>query len=146
MLKLEHSPVLGRVIRLDDLDTLGVSTQTLAEEAIARGRVGARRAALVDYFYEEMRIMHGILTTWIKDILRYIVEHAGADDAGRARPRRPAWRGCSRRTRSARRRGDRCREAIAGRDAARPRSTGSTRCASSSRTRTRCWSRGSRTC
>ena len=29
--------------------------------------------------------MHGILTTWIKDILRYIVEHAGADDASAAR-------------------------------------------------------------
>ena len=37
---------------------------------------------LVDYFYEEMRIMHGILTTWIRDILRYIVAHAGADDTG----------------------------------------------------------------
>jgi hypothetical protein len=35
----------------------------------------------VDYFYEEMRIMHGILTTWIKDILCYIVAHAGADDS-----------------------------------------------------------------
>ena len=82
MLKLEHSPILGRPIRLDDLDTLGVSTQTLAEEAIAETlhATSLHASALVDYFYEEMRIMHGILTTWIKDILRYIVEHAGADD------------------------------------------------------------------
>jgi hypothetical protein len=79
MLKLEHSEAIGRVLRLDGLDTLGISTQTLAEEAIERGdREQAR--ALADYFYEEMRIMHGILTTWITDILRYIVEHAGADD------------------------------------------------------------------
>lgn len=79
MVNLEYSPVLGRVIRLDDLETLGVSTQTLAEEVIAAGR-WEEAAALVDYFYDEMRIMHGILTTWIKDILRYIVAHAGATD------------------------------------------------------------------
>ena len=84
MLRLEHSDAIGRVLRLDDLSTLGVSTQTLAEEAIARGDWEQARS-LVDYFYEEMRIMHGILTTWIRDILRYIVEHTGADDAGRAR-------------------------------------------------------------
>ena len=44
MLKLEHSEAIGRVLRLDDLDTLGVSTQTLAEEAIAHGdwATGAR--------------------------------------------------------------------------------------------------------
>ena len=79
MLKLEHSEAIGRVLRLDDLDTLGVSTQTLAEEAMNQGD-WERARALVDYFFEEMRIMHGILATWIKDILRYIVEHAGADD------------------------------------------------------------------
>jgi len=80
LLKLVHSPILGRVVRLDDLDTLGISTQTLAEEAIARGD-REQAIALVAYFYEEMRIMHGILATWIRDILRYITEHAGADDA-----------------------------------------------------------------
>jgi hypothetical protein len=80
MLKLEHLPILGRVIRLDDLDTLGISTQTLAEQAIAEGR-WEEAAALVAYYHDEMRIMHGILTTWIKDILRYIIEHAGATDA-----------------------------------------------------------------
>jgi hypothetical protein len=79
MVKLEHSPLLGRLIRLDDLETLGVSTQTLAEEAIGWGDWDQARV-LADYFYEEMRIMHGILTTWIRDILRYIVEHSGADD------------------------------------------------------------------
>jgi len=81
MLKFEHSDAIGRVLRLDDLSTLGVSTQTLAEDAIARGDWEQARR-LVDYFYEEMRIMHGILTTWIRDILRYVVEHSGADDAG----------------------------------------------------------------
>ena len=82
MLRLEHSEAIGRVLRLDDLDTLGISTQTLAEEAVVRGDWEQARS-LVDYFYEEMRIMHGILTTWIRDILRYIVAHGGADDGAR---------------------------------------------------------------
>jgi hypothetical protein len=78
LVRLEYRPVLGRTIRMDDLDTLGVGTQTLAEDAIAAGDwEGA--AALVRYYYDEMRIMHGILTTWIQDIQRYIVEHAGAE-------------------------------------------------------------------
>ena len=79
MFKLECSPILTRLIRVDDLETLGLSTQTLAEEAIGWGD-WEQAQALVDYFYDEMRIMHGILTTWIRDILRYIVEHSGADD------------------------------------------------------------------
>lgn len=80
MLRLEYNALLGRTIRLDDLDTLGTSTQTLAEEALAR-KDWALARELIAYFYDEMRIMHGILTTWIRDILRYIVEHSGADDA-----------------------------------------------------------------
>jgi hypothetical protein len=80
MLKLERNEILGRIIRLDDLDTLGVSTQTLAEQAIIEGRWDDA-AALAVYYHDEMLRMHGILTTWIKDILRYIVDRAGAGDA-----------------------------------------------------------------
>ncbi len=80
MVRLEFRPVLDRVIRMDDLDTLGVSTQTLAEEAIA-GQAWTQAAELVRYYYEEMRIMHGILTTWLQDIARYIMEQAGAAGA-----------------------------------------------------------------
>jgi hypothetical protein len=116
VLKLEYSLILNRTIRLDDLDTLGVSSQTLAEQAMRDGDWESA-AALVDYFYEEMRIMHGILTVWIKDILRYIVEHAGADDgaacaasSGIARMLETYPLGQAPRVR--------CQEAIAGRDAA----------------------------
>jgi len=52
MLKLEHSEAIGRVLRLDDLDTLGVSTQTLAEQAIDKGDWEQVRA-LADYFYDD---------------------------------------------------------------------------------------------
>jgi hypothetical protein len=79
MLKLEHNHILGRALRIDDLDTLGVSTQTLAEEAIRAGRVD-EAIALVDYFHQEMRIMHTIMRTWLTDITRYIIARGGPSD------------------------------------------------------------------
>lgn len=79
MIRLEYSPRLDRMLRLDDLDTLGVSSQTLAEEAVQTGRVD-EALALVDYFHQEMRIMHDILITWLTDIERYIIAHSGTPE------------------------------------------------------------------
>jgi len=76
MLRLEFNATLGRQIRMDDLQTLGISSQTLAEEAIRAGRK-EEAIALVDYFYQEMRIMHDILITWLEDIMRYILARRG---------------------------------------------------------------------
>ena len=76
MIKLEYNDRLGRTLRMDDLETLGTSTQTLAEEAIQAGRVD-EAVALVDYFHQEMRIMHDILITWLTDIVRYIIVRNG---------------------------------------------------------------------
>ncbi len=82
MLRLEHNAVLDRTLRVDDLDTLGVSTQTLAEEAIRASRA-EEAIALVDYFHQEMRIMHTIMRTWLTDITRYIIARGGpSDNAG----------------------------------------------------------------
>ncbi|HSN73930.1 MAG TPA: hypothetical protein VL334_02420 [Anaerolineae bacterium] len=82
MLKLEHNAVVNRTLRVDGLETLGVSTQTLAEEAIRAGRVD-EAVALVDYFHQEMRIMHTIMRTWLTDITRYIIARGGpSDNAG----------------------------------------------------------------
>ena len=82
MVKLEHNAVVNRMLRVDDLDALGVSTQTLAEEAIRAGRVDDA-VALVDYFHQEMRIMHTIMRTWLTDITRYMVARGGpSDNAG----------------------------------------------------------------
>lgn len=79
MLKLEHNAVLGRLLRTDDLSTLGISTQTLAEEAILAGRTD-EAMALVDYFHQEMRIMHGILVTWLTDISRYVIARGSREE------------------------------------------------------------------
>ena len=83
MVKLEYNQILGRTLRLDDLDTLGVSSQTLAEAAIEAGRID-EAIALVDYFHQEMRIMHHIMITWLTDISRYIIQRGG--QAGSAGP------------------------------------------------------------
>jgi len=78
--KLEHSQTIGRVLRLDDIDTMGVSSQTLAEEAINAGDTKLA-ADLVRYFHTEMDIMNNIMNTWIQDTARYIILKSGADEA-----------------------------------------------------------------
>lgn len=62
------SPILGRRIRQDGLDTLGISTQTLAEDAIRAGRWDVA-ADLADYMASELRIMNDVLFVWLADIL-----------------------------------------------------------------------------
>jgi hypothetical protein len=76
-LKHTRSEAIGRELRLDDIDTIGTSSQTLAEEAIRAGR-DEEAVTLVNYFLREMQIMHSIMTTWVKDIIRFIVEKSGA--------------------------------------------------------------------
>jgi hypothetical protein len=82
-LKLQHSQSIGRTLRLDDIDTIGISTQTLAEEAIHAGHDDEARA-LIDYFLKEMQIMRHIMNTWAQDIIRYLMEKSGADAGNEA--------------------------------------------------------------
>lgn len=77
------SALLGRPIRQDGLETLGISTQTLAEAAIAEGRWDLA-AELCEYFATEIATMNAILFTWLADILEFRLARAGAteDDLG----------------------------------------------------------------
>jgi hypothetical protein len=59
---------LGRRIRTDGPATLGVSTQTLAEQALRRGDL-AVAADLVRYFCEEMTRIDDAVLTWLVEIL-----------------------------------------------------------------------------
>jgi len=80
MLKLEYVENVGRLLRMDDIATIGVSTYTLLEELIATGRK-AEAVALADYYHRELRIMHNILMTWAQDIIRFMVKRdTGADN------------------------------------------------------------------
>ena len=80
MLRLEHNDNLGRVIRIDDISTIGVSTYTMLEEAIRGGRE-QEALALADYYLSELRIMHNILMTWAQDIIRFMIRRdTGAEN------------------------------------------------------------------
>jgi hypothetical protein len=70
------SPALGRPIRQDGLETLGTSTQTLAEEALVGGHWDLADE-LTRYFATEIAIMNGILFTWLMDIVDDRFERAG---------------------------------------------------------------------
>jgi len=78
--KIARSETIGRVLRLDDIETIGVSSQTLAEEAIGAGDT-LLALNLIRYYHTEMRIMHNIMRTWIQDTIRFITEKSGASGA-----------------------------------------------------------------
>lgn len=81
---LEGSPVqwcapLGRRIRADGLETLGTSTQTLAERSIA-ARNWDVAADLAEYFLDEMTRINDALFTWLPVILAEAAPAPGAAD------------------------------------------------------------------
>ncbi len=75
------SPVLGRPIRQDGLDTIGISTQTLLEEALAAGHWDLA-AELAAYYVAEIRIMNDALFTWLADIVDYRLSRETTVPAG----------------------------------------------------------------
>lgn len=79
-LKLAYSKAIGKVIRQDDLTTLGVSSQTMAEQSIAEGRWD-EAAAVTEYFMQELRMMGGVMYTWMECTMRDVFEILGTKDA-----------------------------------------------------------------
>src|SRR6187399_163080 len=69
---IRMSRILGRPIRQDGLDSIGISTQTLIEDALEAGR-WELAAELAGYYVAEIRIMNDVLFTWIADILDFRV-------------------------------------------------------------------------
>src|SRR5690606_36152972 len=72
MLRLEFNRHLGRLLRMDDIDTIGRSTYSLIEEAIREGRRD-EVLQLTPYYVKELQIMHEILMVWAQDIMRYMI-------------------------------------------------------------------------
>lgn len=83
MTHLEWSDTLGRLIRKDDWEQLGVPTQEKLKEAIAAGRTD-EALALVDYLVGGVRSMHNVLTDWVWALLTWVAREYGEDEAGRA--------------------------------------------------------------
>ena len=78
---IRHSEILGRPLRQDGLDTLGMSTQTWIEVAVEEGRWDLA-LELTEYFAREIAIMNDVLFVWITDIIDYRMERAGATETG----------------------------------------------------------------
>lgn len=78
MSMLGHSELLGRRIRQDGPETLGVSTLTLVERAVADRRFHLA-ADLLAYFRDEIWRIGEALYTWMDDLIAF---RAGWPDAG----------------------------------------------------------------
>jgi hypothetical protein len=74
-----YSAAVGHRIRQDGIDTLGISSQTLFEEALHRGD-SAVAVDLLEYFWAEMFYMAEALFTWLGDILAFRTRVWGAED------------------------------------------------------------------
>src|SRR5581483_11628794 len=83
MTKLEWSETLGRMLRKDDWDELGVPTSEKLKEAIAAGRT-EEALALVDYLVGGARSMHNVLTDWVWALLTWVARTHGEEEAGQA--------------------------------------------------------------
>jgi hypothetical protein len=75
------SEILGRPLRQDGLETIGISTQTWAEAAIEEGR-WELALELAEYFAREIAIMNDVLFVWLGDILDHRLARARASEAG----------------------------------------------------------------
>ncbi len=78
MVKLEKSKGLGRIIRADDLDELGISTWTKTKEAILAGRT-QEALDLVDYNWEEGRRIHDLMCDAFWGFETFIADNLGEE-------------------------------------------------------------------
>lgn len=74
--QVSWSESLGRRLRTDDPKTIGISSQTLAEQALEKGHFAVGRD-LGEYFHEEMTRINGILYIWLVEIFAFRLEQTG---------------------------------------------------------------------
>ncbi len=86
------SELLGRRIRQDGIETLGVSTQTLAEQYLAKGEWQIA-GDLAEYFLDEMTRINNALFTWLEVILAFPGSGVSVDGAAEPRQVIAAMRG-----------------------------------------------------
>lgn len=83
MVNLVQSEILGRMIRLDPVGELGVSTLARIKEAIEASR-REEALALVDYLQPEGKRLHDILCDWSYGLLNYLAGTYGEEEVYRA--------------------------------------------------------------
>ncbi len=78
MVKLTHSPALGRKLRQESLKELEVPTTTRIKEAIEADRT-AEALVLVDYLNPEGKTIHDIYIDWSYSLLTFIADTYGEE-------------------------------------------------------------------
>jgi len=78
MAKLEYSTVLGRMLRKDGIEELGVGTPRKINELIDAGR-NEEAKAMVDYFRTEFLVVHDIYAQYVQDLLAFIAKTCGEE-------------------------------------------------------------------
>jgi len=74
MVKLVYSDILGRKIRSDPWEELGVSTWTKIKEAIQAGRT-QEALDLVDYLKPESKLIHDSYCDWTYADLTFVAQN-----------------------------------------------------------------------
>ena len=79
--QLAYSELLGRKIRVDEIDTLGISTLTCFDEAVRSGDSDTAEE-LLNYFWEEALRIGEALFQWMTDIIAFRLQqdHNLSDD------------------------------------------------------------------
>lgn len=81
MLNLVQLARLGRPVRQEDIDDLGVPTQTLLSQAIEAGRLDQAKQ-LAKYTIAESKGLHDLFCDWLWDLLTQIANRFGEEALG----------------------------------------------------------------
>lgn len=73
---IAHSPVLDRLIRVDGVETIGISTQAWIESRLVRGDFDDAEQ-LIDYHWHEMWRLGEVLYGWLEDIFDEVLGYEG---------------------------------------------------------------------
>ncbi|MBV9940020.1 MAG: hypothetical protein JO150_16060 [Acidobacteriaceae bacterium] len=78
MANLQFSNILGRMIRKEGIEELGVGTVHVIDDLIDKGR-SEEAKAMVEYFRTEMQVVHDIYVHYVQDLLAYIAKTYGEE-------------------------------------------------------------------
>ncbi|MFX0198921.1 MAG: hypothetical protein ACFFCW_22600 [Candidatus Hodarchaeota archaeon] len=79
MARLEYSEALGRKIRSDDWDNIGVSTYTKLKETLQKGNL-SEGLELIDYLHTEFKFIHDTFADWTYGLLHFVANRYGEEE------------------------------------------------------------------
>jgi len=79
MIRLEFSEALGRKIRCEHWDNIGISTYTKLKEALQQRKI-SEGLELVDYLHTEFKFIHDTFADWTYSLLDFVAKKYGEDE------------------------------------------------------------------